>query len=51
MARKSITAKTLGDESLADMGRYAEDPDCKTLSASFMTLITGSPTPGESSTI
>lgn len=31
MARPSMTAKTLGDELLADVGRYAEHPDCRTL--------------------
>ena len=31
MARPSMSAKTLGDELLADVGRYAEHPDCRTL--------------------
>jgi hypothetical protein len=31
MARPSMTPKTLGDELLADVGRYAEHPDCGTL--------------------
>lgn len=31
MARDSMTAKTLGDELLADIGRYAEHPDCRSL--------------------
>lgn len=31
MARASMTAKTLGDELLADIGRYAAHPDCRTL--------------------
>ena len=31
MSRPSMTAKTLGDELLADIGRYATHPDCRTL--------------------
>jgi len=31
MARDSMTAKSLGDELLADIGRYREHPDCRTL--------------------